>query len=316
MKRSVAILGPTPPFVRWAIRHPCRFRELEADNLPDSTFRQLRNLRTLSEGINDRRVRNGICFHPDNRPESPELARGFPVDEILQVFGSRELVQATCETCPANAIPEEAQKGADTSWAGCYGMLPLDLGWVSSSNPRKLKSDHSLIAINPAHDLAILCDNAIEKLNIKQDLQAIFQETTPQLNGMFTDHVFNPARSAFAARVLHAVEFPATAPEQNRIAYSHLISALEKCEERLPVHIEIVPAGFSDGSSWTIRSHCSRCRSSEPQTHSGLCPVCHLRGGRQSEIRSKVLGLRPYMLLHQVLGLEKTQELLSQNRPG
>ena len=51
MKRSVAIWGPTPAFIRWAIEHPCELRDIEVDNLADGTFRQLRALRELSGGI-------------------------------------------------------------------------------------------------------------------------------------------------------------------------------------------------------------------------------------------------------------------------
>ena len=104
MKRSVAIFGPTPQFVRWAIAHPCPLRSLDLEKLPDTTFRQLRGIRELSNGVVENRIVESICLHPDSTSADVESARGFPAEEILEAFGSHEQVQECCGDCPANAV--------------------------------------------------------------------------------------------------------------------------------------------------------------------------------------------------------------------
>jgi len=85
MKRTAAILGPTPPFLRWTIALPCPLRDLEAKtSLPDVTFRQLRSLRALSVGETQSRVKEGFCLHPDTG---------------MLVFGSvAKLARQTCRS--------------------------------------------------------------------------------------------------------------------------------------------------------------------------------------------------------------------------
>ena len=68
MKRSVAIVGPTPAFLEWSIAQECRLRDLDVEqpvDLPSQTFRQLRSVRELGVGRVEGRVFEGTCVHAD-----------------------------------------------------------------------------------------------------------------------------------------------------------------------------------------------------------------------------------------------------------
>ena len=90
MKRSVAIIGPTPAFVRWAIWHPCDLRPLEERRFIDQCFRTLRGIRAYSVAKAEGRIHDGFCLHPEitmaavglNRT-AVESPRGFSIDEVL-----------------------------------------------------------------------------------------------------------------------------------------------------------------------------------------------------------------------------------------
>ena len=118
MKRSVAILGQTPQFVRWAIRKACPLREL-SENLADDSFRQLRGLRAFSVGRAEGRVVDGVCIHPAASAKKVDEARGFFAAEVLDAHGGEHQVDQCCHGCEANALAD-AVPGV---WAGCYGWL-------------------------------------------------------------------------------------------------------------------------------------------------------------------------------------------------
>ena len=118
MKRNAAIIGPTPAFLRWAINLACPLREIELDNLPSSTFRQLRSLSEWSAATVEGRVMDGVAFHPDTASEGTLL--GFPVDEIADAFGGKDFVESSCTGCPANTSNEVG------GFAGCFGLVKID----------------------------------------------------------------------------------------------------------------------------------------------------------------------------------------------
>ena len=80
MKRAAAIVGPTPSFVRWAIRYECPYRQNETVDLPWATFRQLRSLREVSLGYQEQRVVDGFCIHAEFNDDP---------DDDFKKFGSK-----------------------------------------------------------------------------------------------------------------------------------------------------------------------------------------------------------------------------------
>ena len=313
MKRSVAIYGPTPQFVRWAISHDCPFRDIDVDNLPDRTFRQLRGLRELSQAKIDNRVFEGYCLHPDALSDAPEKARGFHRDEVLVAFGDPEFISQTCRQCPANAFSDTRPQ----VWAGCYGVLAATSGFnfetllTSSVNFDNLEG-HPVY--RPGRfDFVDLIDQAVGELGVEA-AGGLFPCTSPHWYGIWRNGKFEEAQLHFLAEVLdvviaHCRTLEAIASEINEVV--QLKRAVECCIKfRLELVVELVPPGDSDGVAWVINSHCPECKMSMAE---GLdrCQACG-RVGRPHGIRkSKVLGLRPYVTLEGVLGGAKTVELLS-----
>jgi hypothetical protein len=120
MKRAAAILGPTPPFFRWAIEAPCPFLRMlstKASRSPAQTrWRQLRSLKEVARARTEGRVHSGYCFASDANLMN---VVGVKIDEVTAPWGGNESVAASCQRCSANPRPDLGQ------WAPCTGLLPL-----------------------------------------------------------------------------------------------------------------------------------------------------------------------------------------------
>lgn len=285
MKRTAAVLGPTPPFLRWAIKHECPLRDIDVDNLADQTFRQLRNLRELSAGYQDRRVFQGICVHPAPIGDASQL-RAFHADEVFDYFGDRESLGATCGNCQANSGAQ-----LDTDWAGCFGLLPVNLNFTfgHTSTPNVLPHDslETLIDSLIGQPLAFyklwtskwIAADAVDRL------AAVFRRAADQRPG-------HPALAQFA-------------------------DACRQCvDHKMELFVELVPAGFSDGVQWRIVRACQQCRyhSDQPREKGTPCPVCGSRHADDSGRKAKVLGLRPYLLFQRVVGQSENEKFIQQYR--
>ena len=326
MKRSVAILGPTPSFVRWAIRHDCPLRQQDTQNLPDATFRQLRGLRELSVGVVESRVWEGICVHPQATSTNPEEALGFPIDEVLDVHGDEEFVANGCQSCPANAVARD-QPGI---WAGCYGWLPAsnDFSFEITSRQLYLPDDEPAEAQGSASrsgekdQLIRLLDSVIDETGLVAESNALFPMTTPRWYGLWQNHRLNPEQVEFLLRVFETLvaRLSKSNPEidDGRLDWIRFLNALRTCSEySLELHVELIPPGFSDGTTWTQFAHCPACKCEMGNVP--ICPACERRGNPHGERKGKVLGLRPYVKLCGVLGESGTRELLERfktQQPG
>ncbi len=291
MKRSAAILGPTPSFVRWAIRTDCPLRDLPEKNLPDNAFRELRGLRELSLGIRDNRVFEGVCIYPERNLER-ETVKGFLADEICEVFGGLNFVEDCCSQCPANACQSASQsthhQPQGAIWAGCYGWFPsqhaninyverFELAWNSLPDPPTIDG---CIATNPRwYGLWQVRHWQTPKLKqlekvITQTIEFESKETTPSI---------------------HLLE---------------LAAAIGQCiKHQLLLETELIPAGHSDGLQWRIAAHCPDC-CKEMKAKQKDCPACGRHGHPYPETKKKVLGLRPYRLLVPMIGLEMTEKVM------
>lgn len=134
LQRAVAISGPTPAMIGWTVLRDCGLRRLDGRFPADAASRQLRGLVTWSRAVNEGRLLEGWCFHPDCDGEHPEFEHrtvsadsaadwlGFPQGEPLVAFGGEAVVRQACGECPVNVGRESGGVG------GCWGWLPFNLG--------------------------------------------------------------------------------------------------------------------------------------------------------------------------------------------
>ena len=303
MKRSVAILGHTPQFVRWAIAHPCPLRSLTDENLPDHSFRQLRSLREFSVGRSEGRVIDGVCVHGTASSSNPDQARGFFAAEILDAHGDESFVDSCCSSCPANAIQD---RRADV-WAGCYGWLPDNPEFQFNVSQQAIESRP--IPDDPESDrIVVMLDQAVTALGLDDTADTLFKKTLPRWYGIWRQKQFAGQELDFLRKVFSHVAGCFESPPAD---VADFVAALRRCaEQNLVLHTELVPPGFSDGTTWQISGYCPDCRCESKSVGQQKCPACK-RYGHPHEIRkSKVLGLRPYVFLNGVIGESKTVELL------
>ena len=294
MKRTAAVIGPTPQFVRWAIYHECKFRDhsnIGNRSLPSDAFRQLRSLRALAEGFRENRVHDGICFHPSvlGSPNvEATMHKGFLTEEIYEIYGAESFLNATCGNCPANADVD-----GQPNWAGCYGWLASHSSWTLDHQKFESADEDVCEAISAAvreHD------------RLKHSLGEY-----ANWYGLWKLRDFRGKSVQDLLEVLEiAVERNSTSL-RSHLDFQHLKSAAECCfQNELTLKTELVPRGHSDGSSWKIFSHCPECFMSREAGESRPCQGCGSRYKPSAERTNRVLGLRPYLNLSQVLGKEET----------
>lgn len=320
MKRSVAIFGPTPQFVRWAILNSCPLRQMDDENLPDVTFRQLRGLRELSVGLIEGRVMDGICVHPDATSARPTTALGFLINEVLDAYGDKEFVAGCCTPCPANAV---ARDQPDT-WAGCYGWLPAsdDFNFeITSKHPPSpiavTAEETSTQTSELKIDLVQLMDDVILDADQMAKADVFFKKTSPRWYGIWQASRLDSDQIDFLLCVFDEMVLRVASRSADRLQpNSDLVrfrNALRACSEHsLELHLELIPPGTSDGATWIQVAHCPACKHEMKivQQRSQTCPACGRRGNPHGERKGKVLGLRPYVQLCGVMGESKTVEFL------
>lgn len=301
MKRSVAILGSTPQFVRWAIRHSCPLRQFTG-NLADNSFRQLRGLRALSVGNVENRVVDGVCIHPDADPDAVEKVRGFVAAEVLDAFGGEADVAAQCYSCPANAVDDSAPG----IWTGCYGLLPGDASFEFDLI-REANQPKPIQFTEPEVDLSVLIDQAVEKLDLQKESEALFPKTSPRWYGIWQSAILAGPKLDALIKIFDEVESLLKTSSRD---VTQFCDALKRCKKfGLELHVELVPPGHSDGQTWTISNSCPACKAAMTSGER-QCLCCKRKGNPHEVVRNKVVGLRPYVFLSRVLGIRKTEELV------
>ena len=280
MKRAAAIIGPTPSFVRWTILQPCPFRQID-DSHPYEAFRQLRNLREVSLGLIENRVQQGFCIHATQN-QTAEEARGFPVDEILAFFGTQDEIENTCGQCAANAAKHRSLNAPETQWAGCYG-------WMRSEQD-------SINLVNIFNSIAV--DHFIGLPPAKQNWFRVWQNERWQEDQL-----------AVLNRLLQ--QLPLSIIDKHG-DLADFCDAVATCHNnQLDLATELVPAGISDAIHWKIEPHCSICKFESARSQD-RCEQCGQTGTWTASSKRKVLGLRPYMILKDIIGSKQTEELIKQ----
>lgn len=289
MKRAAAVIGPTPPFIRWALETACPLIRsggtASARRHPAQTaWRQLRGIKEVSQAIAAGRSHAGYCFAPQSTADQVVAVR---IDEVTAPLGGTARVEQACRTCPANPSAALGQ------WAACTGLLPL---------------------VGPGE--------TVEQTRAAWTLKraAIEQRAVSVVNGSESTR---PAASwyqcwsgpslgptAIASARQRLIDVEDLFREQSK-ELAELLAALELAEQRgLELWIEPVPAGSSDGQAWTLPAHCRCCGAEWPtQALGGSCPACARGGSYQAPRRLKVLGLRPFLQLSQVLGDSVARQL-------
>lgn len=286
MKRAAAIIGPTPPFIRWALPATCPLvrdggTAARNRNPAQSAWRQLRGLKEISRAIAEGRTHAGYCFAPHS---TVKQVVAVEINEVTAPLGGRERVHQSCRECPANPRP------AMDRWAACTGLLPL---------------------VTPAATVE-LTQAAWTSRRSEIEQRAITAGTEPTIGSGWTRIWTGPrlrlaAVAAARAHLNRAVDLFA----HQAWECAELLAALEHAEQHgQGVWLEPVPAGWSDGKVWSLPAHCRVCGTEwSGQPGGGCCRECSSSGSYQAARRLKVLGLRPYLQLSQVLGQAAAQQL-------
>lgn len=315
MKRSVAILGPTPQFVRWAIVQKCPLKEPDGPDLPAEAFRQLRGLREYSIGLIEDRVLDGICVQQNASRESIEHVRGFHGHEVLDAHGDADFVDDCCRNCPANALNQQ-RPGV---WAGCYGWLPAISG-------HRWQPSQSLAATEPGVTHPHLSDlsKSISYVDLLDELvneshvpigDSEFRKTTPRWYGFWMNPILQPHQlesflPIFDAAVKRCQRL-GLEPE-TLVGLVQFRDGIQQCvAHQMSLAVDLVPPGNSDGQTWTIAAHCPDCKHELKNPGRQMCPSCGRFGSPHGQRKSKVLGLRPYIKLAGVLGKTPASEFMN-----
>lgn len=282
MKRQVAITGPTPEFLRWSVRQSCPLRDSLEPGSIDATEKQLRAVRVAGLAISREQVYDGVAARYVDR--SP---RGFRLSEVFQVFGGVQEVTRQCSSCVANVLADPLRHG---HLAGCHGWLK-----------RQDNGDSSI-------DLGDLLEQVINDRH-QSALSRHFLETTPVWYGLWAGRVL--ARDHLILiddlleRMLERLDGHDDVRDFQAVAQACI-------RHRLLLDVELVPPGFSDGLRWTIQTHCDHCKAAFGDDQQG-CRCCKRAGRGHPEIHRKVRGLRPWVDLATVIGVDELNEFLSRH---
>ena len=308
MKRSVAITGATPAFLRWAIWHPCELRPLDPYQFPDQTFRKLRGVRELSVAKVENRCDVDFCFHPEAFAEpaaAVDQVRGFQRDEIAAVFGGEAAVFANCRDCPANVLASRVDGVA----AGCFGFMA-----TTEFDLQRLMSGYSQASV-ATFDLVQCVETAAEKLDIESELSKWFGAGKIVWHRLWKQAILSRKQLAIVDQIFSTVV--ESTVEQSLpshvLDFSRAVTACLVHEMRL--HIELVPSGFSDSETWKLNTACPDCKYEPAQVKKlQKCMGCGRIGGMADGPKFRVLGLRPYSVLAGIVGPGRVAEALTQIR--
>ncbi|MEL7497716.1 MAG: hypothetical protein AAFN77_08910 [Planctomycetota bacterium] len=322
MKRSVAILGTTPAFVRWAIWHPCALRPLFKDRFIDQTFRTLRSLKELSVARADSRCHEGFCVHPQSSQQDAESLEGFSIEEVTATFGGLDHVQSACQPCDAN-ISRQSQDAL----VGCYGFLTTNgfsFDRLLSGYPQSEFSAFDLVAevqrTAKETDLLDELRQAFDSLaDVQRDTLIWYQLWKPDRISPTAEKMLNQNQLVVLEKLFHRLlqRLEERVGNEDNIApepWRTFATVLAHCvQKNLKLVAELVPSGHSDGTNWQLNRSCPECRCEETidglQAKHQTCRGCGRIGSWTNGAKFKVLGKRPYIRLSDVIGIEGSKTL-------
>ena len=306
MKREAAVLGPTPQFVRWAVARACPFRDLNLDELPRTTFHQLRGLDAVAQAVVENRYHAGYGFARSTQPTTAlDAVKAIPIREVLRSYGLPDLLDQHCGHCPANgrimrSLETEREMSVSERrgrWAGCFGYLSADPAWAPSLSQEAFSIDEVVVQRTDC-----FISNYLEKF------RTLFPDNLQNWFGLWQNSRFVGPRLAFLIPLFEQLQSLPGACEEYLQEVQKLVSASVQAEEAdLPIHFELVPAGCSDGLHWEIHSHCRNCKF--PKSNA-KCRNCGDNTKEIAKKKSKVLGHRPYLRLVDIVGRPRAEQLV------
>lgn len=283
MKRQVAIVGATPEFVRWSIRYDCSLRADTNIASVDETEKRLRAIREAGAALNAGYVHSGIAVRRDDQGQW----MGFRIDDVFGPWGGCHRVQSMCGTCIANPLRSKDDDLAKSrsQVAGCFGWL--------STGDEQVEWFRAIEQYWPGHPGTFTV------------------QTDPHWYSIWADHTLAGNRLVFVTGLFQSVA--EHGPDAIRQTAREFHRVLENCQSsQMTMDVELVPAGYSDGISWTIGRHCDQCKAPFDDSAKS-CRVCKKQGGGHPEIKKRVLGLRPWVPLNRVVGEGNVEEFLSKS---
>ena len=307
MKRSVAITGATPAFLRWAIWHPCELRPLDPYRFADQTFRKLRGVRELSIAKVENRCDDDFCFHPEafaDTAPAVDQVRGFQREEIAAVFGGEDPVFTSCLGCPANVLASRVDGVA----AGCFGFMAtidFDLQRLMSGYPQGSSADF---------DLVQCVQVSADQLGIEPELSKWFGPGKIVWHRLWKQTILSRKQLGIVDQVFSAlIESGVDAVPSHVLDFANAVKACLEHEMRL--HVELIPSGFADNETWKLNTACPDCHYEPAQVKKlQKCLGCGRIGGMAEGQKFRVLGLRPYSILAGIVGPSRVTEALMQLR--
>lgn len=272
----------TPEHVLWAIECECPFRNASGWAEPEQTWRELRPLRAYSEAIARDRVFEGICLdRPSTDLSSEPAVKGFPLAEIVSVYGDEVLIDETCNACLANV-----SEGCLGSLAGCHGCL--------------LVSDLKAPVDNAIQELSLSCvGNKVTSLDAQSYEQGFY--------GVWTTPIWYGTQLSHAINLFAIVERDANPDNEQLLRF---VTTLRRAAQYdLRVHVKLMPQGRLEGKWWHVVEHCPRCRA-EWGTRARHCNACEYVGNPSPARKRHARGTRPFVPLARVVGDQRVTSFL------
>lgn len=284
----------TPEFILWAIDFRCALRDhLDDYRKLETVERSLRPIKAYSDGVNENRIFAGLCFEPGLTNES-ENPRAFRVDEVLAFCDGEEGVVSHCGNC--ESIPPKRRLGQQQglNLAGCHGHFTL------AHPTRNWQQDFNESAMR-------VCDQSTWNEVVpasKSQWYGLCQLETPSYAALhFWHKILSDLKQKNKWYGLEIETFLATV--------EWVMSSFSPASSRsLTLRLRLNPTGEIAGRSWTVRSHCSRCKA--PQSASeDHCTNCGRTGYAVQERIRKSRGHRPFWPLKDFLGESGANDMLA-----
>lgn len=301
MKRTAAIIGPTPAHLRWALEHACPWRRHEQRAYAESAARQLKILQEYSLARQQGRWFGGWCFRDPMPLNADQPVWGFSVNESLAPFGGLAHAEKVCGNCPANN--SRAIDPNTRALASCFGWLQ-----AMDVRPGQESQDQTKIVTQWSAAIQSRLESAQGLLN---DWERLFPVTKTKWYGIVAGSPLSARQIELLLKVLSIAD-SADALLGIPGEWQQFLQAMDRAwQGKLPLHLEWINAGISDGLNWSLPSFCPGCKAPRPEAQAS-CYECDNRRHPEPERRRKVLGMRPYVDLRRVLGDLQAYKLHSQ----
>ena len=295
----------TPEFLRWTLAVACNLKDFSQWKNPDRVERHLRAVRVCETAIREGRVLDGICVAAEPCDDDSANTLGFRIADVVESFGSLEVIAETCKQCAANAIKQLYP----TANVGCFGLMPV-----------------TNVHIHPVGDMTVLGETNLQQLldkvlidnhELSLRIAENFVTTRPAWYGLWIPDSPSLQQRQIQLKVMEELLMFVTDTEVN-LAWKLFTAALKiSVEHDIQIKIELCPVGVRDDVNWTVEEHCGRCHAPwKPDLRKSMpsCQICKYQGHPNKRHQGFVQGKRPYWKLSQFLGEQQAALFLEQYR--